>query len=166
MMLHTRSGIRNSVIAADPPDSGFASMDQNVSVLFTQPPTAMGLRSKALSPPPPHGGMFCLYVPFIPLGRRGLGTHSVPTASHCWVLDRQRSCAQRKGAPSRGCCKGPLAPAGCSLVHQVTSLEGQSTGGILKEQSAVSPTKGTYWRPWARNTKVLQGTPPVLGHSP
>ncbi|KAB0399279.1 hypothetical protein E2I00_013137, partial [Balaenoptera physalus] len=32
-----------------------------------------------------------------------------------------------------------------SLDHQVTSLARQGTGGILKEQAAVSPMKGTYF---------------------
>ncbi|KAJ8782399.1 hypothetical protein J1605_010107 [Eschrichtius robustus] len=60
-----------------------------------------------------------------------------------------------------------MASGTCSsLVHQVTSLAGQGTGGILKEQAAGSPMKGTSWRPSAGSTKVPQGSPPISGHSP
>ena len=54
----------------------------------------------------------------------------------------------------------------CSLAHQVTSLTGQGTGSVPEEQVAVSPTKVTCWRPSAGSSKVPQGSPDILDHSP
>lgn len=108
-------------------------------------PYSNGFKVKGDVVPSPYGGVFCLHVPLIPLGRRGPGPHRVhppqPLTVGCWA---GREAGRREERPSGGRCK--KASGTCSsLDHQVASLAGQGTGGIPKEQAAVSPTKGTYF---------------------